>query len=581
MAHKTIIGKNLIEMLMFNIYSDNRVIFREYVQNASDSIHNAIHQGIISPDEAHITINIEKYASKITIEDNGTGIPRDSVEKVLKDIANSNKNSLSSQAGYFGIGRLSGGGYCKKMQFKTSFKGENCASTLTFDVESIREIINDKNDNREAAEIIDFCTECYNTPEEAEKHYFIVTLEDILPDYSGIILEKKIISDYLKEVAPVSYEVSFKNILNNEIECEENAEIKQFYDGINTIKLSVNETNDLRKPYSKKVQTKSGKDPVERIRFVKFSDSEFGDLAWGWVAITPFTESINVTEESAVIGIRLRLHNILIGKKDYFDGTSYFKQIRSNNYFIGEIHVINDKIKPTPQRDDLAPSPQTKCLNEKIQNFFRNELEKIYQDANKLKTTLKKFSDGILTFDELKSEYGKKNNNQYKNLLGYKYLLEVYNPKFEEIIEANTPKFTEIGQVTTSSETETSKSTDSTDSMVKEPQTSDNETAVNKDDTAISEDNLIQDNSQPKSENKETENKEQQTNNENTSVTQGSNENNPFEDLVDKIGQDEIEIVKRIFDIMDKNFSDRKKQPICKTTAKIKNVILKELKKKK
>ena len=165
--------------------------------------------------------------------------------------------------------------------------------------------------------------------------------------------------------------------------------------------------------------------------------------------------------------------------------------------------------------------------------------------------------------------------------MGYKYLLEVYNPKFEEIIEANTPKFTEIGQVTTSSETETSKSTDSTDSMVKEPQTSDNETAVNKDDTAISEDNLIQDNSQPKSENKETENKEQQTNNENTSVTQGSNENNPFEDLVDKIGQDEIEIVKRIFDIMDKNFSDRKKQPICKTTAKIKNVILKELKKKK
>jgi len=561
MAHKTVIGKQLIKMLMFNIYSDNRVIFREYVQNASDSIHNAISQGIISPDDAHITINIEKYASKITIEDNGTGISRDYVERVLKDIANSNKNDLDNQAGYFGIGRLSGGGYCKTMRFKTSFKGESCASVLTFDVESIREIIEDKNDNREAADIIDVCTQLHTMPEDADKHYFVVSLEDILPEYSAIVLDKKTITDYLKEVAPVSYEVSFKNILNNDVESEENAEVRAYYENINTIKLSVNETNDIRKPYSKKVQTKSGKDTVERIRFVKFSDAEFGDLAWGWVAITPFTESISAAEENAVIGIRLRLHNILIGKKDYFDGTSYFKQIRSNNYFIGEIHVINDKITPTPQRDDLAPSPQTKRLNEKIQDFFRNELEKIYQDANKLKTTLKKFSEGSLSFDELKSEYGKKNNNQYKNLLGYKYLLEIYNPQFEEIIKKHTP----IQQPeTVPQQPETAPAQIGNDEaeevQVKSPQ------------TAAELGNLFGGQGQLQSPQEQSE----------PSFVKPKPEEKKLEKLEKNLGSAKKDVVAEIIDIIDKNFcATRKKETVAKTAKRIKDLILKELGRKK
>lgn len=37
-TYQPIVGKNLIEILMFSMYSDSLIIFREYVQNAFDAI---------------------------------------------------------------------------------------------------------------------------------------------------------------------------------------------------------------------------------------------------------------------------------------------------------------------------------------------------------------------------------------------------------------------------------------------------------------------------------------------------------------------------------------------------------------
>jgi len=568
MAHKTIVGKNLIEMLMFNIYADNMVIYREYVQNASDSIHSAIEQGILSQEDAHISVNIDRYASKIIIEDNGTGISLQKAERLLKDIANSEKGLLENQAGYFGIGRLSGGGYCKKLKFETSFKGENKKSLLVFDVETIREIINDKNDLRDAATIIDDCTKFFDTmPEEAEQHYFKVILEDILPEYAPNILDEKKVSDYLKEVAPLAFSPSFKNILDNEIENSENSAVKPYYDNINTIKLTVNNITDNRKKYTKKVQIKSGKDDIEKIRYVLFHDDTFGDLAWGWVGITKFTEVIKEQEESAVIGLRLRLHNIMIGQKNYFDGTRFFKQARSNKYFIGEIHIISNKIKPTPQRDDLAPSTETNLLYEKIQLFFRNELEKIYQDANKLKKTIDNFNEKKISFEELETEYGRKKNNIYKNLLGYQYLLSVYKPEYDKIIEkygqkqkSEQPSGVLTETVQTVEEQTISAQPEIVQQNTEQPEIVRHET-VSVSQTELP---LIK-----------------------TSESVPETETNEDEDVDDfkilekTIGKNKTEVVLEIFKILEKNFTKHasKKVQIGKTINNIKNTIIRELKK--
>lgn len=108
-THKSRIGKGLINMLMFQMYGDEKLIYREYVQNARDAINDAVNHGILGAiTDGRISITIDSAKRFIEIRDNGIGIPVERVESVLLDIADSNKDGESS-AGQFGIGRLVGG----------------------------------------------------------------------------------------------------------------------------------------------------------------------------------------------------------------------------------------------------------------------------------------------------------------------------------------------------------------------------------------------------------------------------------------------------------------------------------------
>ena len=69
-----IIGKNVIENLTTAMYEDLRIIYREYVQNAADSIDKAIKQGLLRPEEARVEINIDANKRYVSVRDNGTGI---------------------------------------------------------------------------------------------------------------------------------------------------------------------------------------------------------------------------------------------------------------------------------------------------------------------------------------------------------------------------------------------------------------------------------------------------------------------------------------------------------------------------
>ncbi len=552
MAHQTKIGKHLIEMLMFNLYADNRVIYREYVQNSSDSIHLAIKQGILTPEDAHITVHIEM--GKISIEDNGTGISVNDSERILKDIANSQKDE--SQAGRFGIGRLSGGGYCRTLIFETSLKGEDKKSILHFNVDNIRQIINDPDNQPSASEIIDENTTFRVENEDANLHYFKVTLKGILPEYANIICNEQLVTDYLREVAPIKFEASFKhNILDCEIDNDENADVRDYYNNLDCITLTVNNKLDIRKPYKSKIQSAKN-DKIEHVRFFVIKDAQYGDLAWGWAGITPFSEVIKEPDDNAVVGFRLRLHNILIGTKNHFDEQRVFKQSRSNKYFVGEVHVINKNIKPTPQRDDLAPSKETICFYDGIRKLFCDEFERIYQSANNLKVALNKFNEGKISIDELREEYSKKNNNQFKNLLGYKYLLDIYNPKFEEIFAKIAPK----PEVPKPQPPQTPQIDVQQPPLPSEQPQTDSPEPPQPPQPETTQPDLPRQN-QPES---------------------PKTDDKKLEKLENRIGVSKTAVVEEILKIIDKNFqSNKKKETVANTAKKIKAIILRELGRKK
>lgn len=79
-THKSRIGKGLINMLMFQMYGDEKLIYREYVQNARDAINDAVNHGILGAiTDGRISITIDSAKRFIEIRDNGIGIP---VERV-------------------------------------------------------------------------------------------------------------------------------------------------------------------------------------------------------------------------------------------------------------------------------------------------------------------------------------------------------------------------------------------------------------------------------------------------------------------------------------------------------------------
>lgn len=391
--YKSKTGKHLVQILMFSMYNDQRIIYREYVQNAYDAINRAAQDGILEKvKDGIVHIKIDSKKQKITIRDNGIGIKSTEIPEKLLNIADSRKDGITS-AGQYGIGRLAGAGYCRWLKFRTSAFGENTASIVSFDVDFANQLINDPEDQSSATEIIDTITKFESVPEEESEHYFEVTLEGVNKEYKDLLNEFSI-KEYLKEVAPIDYNMQFKNILvSPSLSKKENSIYTDLYSQIGNIAIYVNGSTELRKRYNLSIDGTG--DEIDSLEFFKISKENGELLAWGWYAVTPFTKQIPVTDPNR--GIRLRKHNIQLGTSDLLN--KYFGEARGNNYFYGEIFTVHPNLRPNSDRSGLAPTPETEILWDKLKLTFKN-LGKLYQIANNAKNAVKKVS---LAVDKLNS----------------------------------------------------------------------------------------------------------------------------------------------------------------------------------
>ena len=195
--HQTKIGKNLIEILMYSMYDDAKVVLREYVQNAYDAINEAVEQGILESSKCgSVNIILNSKDRVVRINDNGTGIVKKFAAKKLLDIADSFKDGKNT-AGYYGIGRLTGLQFCERLIFKTSAKGEDEYTQVVFDSNLARQILNDTNDHRNAEEVVNAISIVTTGREEKDAHYFEIEMENIRDVYSQL-LDEDSVREYLE-----------------------------------------------------------------------------------------------------------------------------------------------------------------------------------------------------------------------------------------------------------------------------------------------------------------------------------------------------------------------------------------------
>lgn len=407
--HQPEIGKKILDMLFLRMYNNAKTVFREYIQNASDSISEACRLGLLRREDADIAISIDQKNRKIEIRDNGTGIPVSEVEPRLLDIAKSAKDG-QLQAGQFGIGRLTGGSCCGKLSFKTSAKGEDMASEIIFDIDNIRQILTDDSKDISAIEVIKQSTMRDLHEENIDNHYFTVTLENINNDE---LLDTGSVKKYLGEVAPVDFDMLFRRYYLSSVPEEFKSDIEK----IRTFSIHVN-GDEIRKPYRTTIEGTG--DKILRLQFFRLDD-----YAWGWFAVTRFTKAIKKEDQNR--GLRLRKHNILVSNADFLN--EYFKQSRSNHYFYGEIHVSN-KVKLTADRDNLYPCHDNDCFISKLECQFV-ELEKLYNYANDIKNKIKK---GSITDSQINTF-----NKKSKDSEALRTVLKEYTKELKPIPDPSTP----------------------------------------------------------------------------------------------------------------------------------------------
>lgn len=374
---KSTTGKQLLNILMFSMYPEPKIIYREYIQNALDSIYAATEKGILARvKDGNVSVAINQTNRSVLIEDNGQGIPASEVAMRLLNIADSPKDGISA-AGQFGIGRLVGAGYCRRLIFETSSKGETVKTRFELDVDFVESVLRDDNDDSSANELMDAATNLTRYDEVSDAHYFKVYLEDIKPDYNQL-LDENLIADYLREVAPIDFSLPFKTRYYNAI----SDEFKSYSTSLSYVNISVNNQSDIRKRYGLKINGTD--DAIEDLECFMIKDSKFGELAWGWFAITKFSKAIPSSDENR--GLRLRKHNIQIGDQTLLN--KYFTEARGNNYFYGEVHILHDQIKPDSGRSGLAPTPESLRLLDLLRLKFI-ELKKLYNIANEAKNAVK------------------------------------------------------------------------------------------------------------------------------------------------------------------------------------------------
>lgn len=92
------VGKNFLENLTVAMYENSFTVYREFVQNAADSIDKAIEKGLLDKEEASIDIVIDYNKRKISVHDNAMGIPMRDFKKKMTDVADSEKTEIQIRA---------------------------------------------------------------------------------------------------------------------------------------------------------------------------------------------------------------------------------------------------------------------------------------------------------------------------------------------------------------------------------------------------------------------------------------------------------------------------------------------------
>lgn len=376
------IGKYTLESLTTGMYSDPKIIYREYIQNSVDSLEMAVKSNLIKHESMRIDIIIDDENSCITVRDNGIGIEADRAQSTLMNIGNSHKRHTNNR-GFRGIGRLGGMSYCNSLVFSTSYKNENIKTIITFNCRRLKELlVPGEFEQYNLAEVLNEITVIRQEFEDKDKHYFCVELKDV-SDFSDLLNIDKV-KEYVSQVAPLSYRTKsfvYATEIRNYL-LKRNVPIEEFFVYIGD---GDEDLQSIYKPNKHRFHSDRNRKREDEISGIQFFDIivENELYATGWYALCDWLGTIS---ENEISGLRVRKGNILIGDSKTLN--IIYKESRFNGWVQGEVFVVTDKLVPNARRDDFEQNEAYFKFIENLKNGIGIDITKLIREASNLRNDI-------------------------------------------------------------------------------------------------------------------------------------------------------------------------------------------------
>lgn len=337
-AESPSIGKDLLELLSSAMYEDPLTLYREYVQNAADSIDKARADGTLSESQGSIEISIDPVTRNVRIRDDGAGIPSEAFDSRMQSVGSSTKRGTAAR-GFRGVGRLIGLAYAQRLTFRSRSSGTSTVRQITWDCRKLRAGLKDSSESA-LSDFINEITEFEDLDGAWPERFFEVELFGVVRYGDDRLVRPETVSDYLAQIAPVPFSPDFA--LGPAIDSWIDTPARTKH-----LRVSINGGEPIFRPH-RDILEPEGRQPIHlrELETFEIPAVDGGIAARGWVAHHDYQGAVPV---GLLKGLRVRAGDIQVGTPALLEDV--FPEPRFVSWTIGEVHLQDSRIVPNGRRD--------------------------------------------------------------------------------------------------------------------------------------------------------------------------------------------------------------------------------------
>lgn len=336
------VGKDLLELVSSAMYVEPLTAYREYLQNAADSIDEARRLGLLGEDDSgRVEVTLDQGARMVRIKDNGAAIPSAEVLDRLLALGGSSKRGTEAR-GFRGVGRLAALGYAQYLTFRTRAQGEDVVTEVTWDGRRLRTALA-ASDSGDLAAVVAAVVDIrvVSAGDQAER-FFEVEIGRIARQRGDRLLDPTAVEGYLAQVAPIPFSKEFHH----------GAAITDALRAagpLGELEVTIDGGAPITRPHRDEIPLGGSSTEIRELTLIELPGVDGGLAAVGWFAHHDYRGAIPAA--ALVKGVRVRVGNIQVGDHSILE--QIFPESRFNSWTVGEVHVFDRRIVPNGRRDEF------------------------------------------------------------------------------------------------------------------------------------------------------------------------------------------------------------------------------------